>query len=137
MGCSSSAETNDDGSPRHIDGKNNAQSSAPVAPDIVCGYLKKEGLINSLTLTYLLTYLLTHSLTHSGAIFTTWKKRFFYLEAGKITYYESETPDKVHRSHTYLCIVYSLISDKLFTILPFYYYVHYLTFNSLIRVIQV
>ena len=114
MGCSSSAETNDDGSPRHIHGKNNAQPSAPVAPDIVCGYLKKE-----------------------GAIFTTWKKRFFYLEAGKITYYESETPDKVHRSHTYLCIVYSLISDKLFTILPFYYYVHYLTFNSLIRVIQV
>ncbi len=114
MGCSSSAETNDDGSPRHIAGKNNVQSNAPQAPGIVCGYLKKE-----------------------GAIFTTWKKRFFYLEAGKLSYYESETPDKVDRSHTYLCIINSLISNKFYTILPFYYFVHCLTFNSLIRVIQV
>ncbi len=79
MGCSSSKQTNDDGSPRHIDGKKVQESNAPVLPGIVCGYLKKE-----------------------GAIFTTWKKRFFYLEAGKLSYYESETGDKV-------LLVYSLL----------------------------
>ena len=72
MGCSSSKQTNDDGSPRHINGKQVQQSNAPALPGVVCGYLKKE-----------------------GAIFTTWKKRFFYLEAGKLSYYESETGDKV------------------------------------------
>jgi len=115
MGCSSSAETNDDGSPRHIAGKKNVQSSAPPTPGIVCGYLKKE-----------------------GAIFTTWKKRFFYLEAGKLSYYESETPDKVDCSHilTYALLIL-FISNKFCTIIPFYYFVHCLTFNSLIRVIQV
>lgn len=72
MGCSSSTQTDDDGSPRQIGAKQAKESKAPAAPGVVCGYLKKE-----------------------GAIFTTWKKRFFYLEAGKVTWYESETSDKV------------------------------------------
>lgn len=84
MGCSSSTQYDDDGSPRHIDAKTANESKAPVAPGVVCGYLKKE-----------------------GAIFTTWKKRFFYLEAGKVSWYESETSDKVFLAFSFLSSNYA------------------------------